>query len=261
MRPSVCLLAGLVLGGCPWIAGAPPGALDPDSDSDSECVDFDWDGVCDAQDACIDGIDDTVDNYLIRPGGSLPGRVCGGDDTIGIEVEAGCIYTVDVEAESTVGVELVEDSYIRASSQAPFVFSGVSASFETWDLLLFGTDSNYIVSTTAQCPSCGPNRFDAEWGDTVTARICPDTPGVTVIMGTVRPECDYGANVVTSDATTTTLYVTDDISEGSVSGETGYLSIVGPASDNATQIRVSVFQPVTAQVEQGVLIELTEYCN
>lgn len=210
----------LTLVGCPWIAGGPPGELDSntDSDLDTECLDADLDGVCDHVDTCIDGIDDTVDNYLIEPGGSLPGKVCGGDDTIAVQVDAGCTYSADVQAEPTVGVELIEDSYIRESGQAPLSFSAVSGSFDTWEILLFGQDSDYVVSTTEQCPTCGSSPQQAMWGETISGRLCPDYPSLTVTMRTVRPQCDYGINVVTSDQTTTTLYITDDISEGSVSG-------------------------------------------
>lgn len=261
MRLSAALVAVLGLTGCPWIAGPPPGDADTDDEVGVECVDFDFDGACDNVDECVDGIDDTTDQYVLAPGESVSGLACGDDESIRVSVDAGCTYSVSVDADSTVGVEIIEDSYILASGQAPLSLEAVSASFDTWEVLLFGDDDVYTVSTAFDCPSCGMDRINANWGDVVAARLCPWSPELTVVMSRVRPECEYGVNLVTSDQAMTTLVVVDGASETSITDDSGYLGVVGPVSANTTEIRVVISQPSGAQVEQGVLLDLAEYCD
>jgi hypothetical protein len=254
------LLAVLCLTGCPWIGGSPPGD-DADTDVDLECIDLDFDGVCDDADDCVDGIDDITDRHVLSPGQPVTDWVCGDEESIFLGVDAGCSYTIAVDAPSTVGVEIIEDSYILASGPASMSFEGVSASFDVWEVLLFGNDDAYTVSAQAQCPSCGVDLIHADWGDVVSARLCPWSNELTIVMNTVRPGCDYGANLVTSDRTTTTLVVSDGVFDTSISDDSGYLSIVSPVSSGATEVRAVISQPSGVNVEQGVLLELAEYCN
>ncbi|MFT6817386.1 MAG: hypothetical protein ACJATT_001193 [Myxococcota bacterium] len=264
MRQSPGLLAVVLLCGCPWISGPPLGAddIDPDTDdADVVCIDVDFDDVCDDVDACVDGVDDTVDQTTLRAGESVSGWACGDDDLVALRVDAGCTYAVTVDAPASLGVEVFEDSYLLASGPAPLMFEAMSASFTSWELNLFGDDDAYTVSAVADCPACSTQPVTADWGDIVAGRLCPRSPELTVVMRTVRSECTYGVNLVTSDQTLTTLLTTDGGWQDMVSGSSGYLAIIGPASPNATEFRVVVRQPASAQVEQGVRLELAEYCN
>lgn len=261
MRRRHGILTLLVLSGCPWIGGPPPGDVEPDTTVEDECVDVDFDGVCDDADACVDGVDDTTDTYVLQDGQSVSGLACGDEDSVRVPVDAGCTYNVSVDGPDSLNVEVIEDSDLLASGPAPLSYQGISASFVEWELLLFGADDAYTASVTSVCPSCGTERVTARWGEVVTARLCPWSPELTVVVDTIRPECDYGVLLVTSDQTTTTLVLSDGVDIGELSGDSGYLSVVGPVSPNAWKYQVVISQPSDAPVEQGVLLELTEYCE